>query len=66
MSARCRVDLWYGHPDLSGVYGADAFWSDTDCIYRGNIYDERGRAIGDYESPDSAWISKKFRIRWKE
>ena len=59
-----RVDMWYGDPCLEKKYTADAFFSDTDCVYRGNIYDDNGRPIGDYESSDSAWVEKKFRIKW--
>lgn len=64
MRTKTYVDMWYDDPFIPGKYGADAFWSDTDCVYRGNIYDETGRVIGDYQSPDSTWIEKKFRIQW--
>ena len=64
MRTKTYVDMWYGDPFLAGVYGADAYWSDIDCVYRGNIYDKNGRIIGDYQSPDSTWIGKKFLIRW--
>ena len=56
--------MWCGDPFLEKKYSADAFFSDTDCVYRGNIYDDNGRPIGDYESSDSAWVEKKFRIKW--
>ena len=49
-----RVDMWYGDTFLEKKYAADAFFSDTDCVYRGNIYDDNGRPIGDYEASDSA------------
>ena len=45
-----KVDMWHGGPFLGKMYYADAYFSDIDCVYRGNIYDESGRAIGDYES----------------
>ena len=64
LSAKTHVDMWYGDPFLAGKYGADAYWSDTDGVYRGNIYDDTGRIIGDYQSPDSTWIQNKFLIEW--
>lgn len=65
LSTKTYVDMWYDDPFIPSKYGADAYWSDTDGVYRGNIYDDTGRIIGDYQSPDSTWIEKKFRINWK-
>lgn len=65
MEVNNRVDMWYGNPFMGKKYAADAFFSDTDCVYRGNIYDENGRMIGDYESSDSTWIEQRFNICWK-
>ena len=59
-----KVDMWHGGQFLGKMYYVDAYFSDIDCVYRGNIYDESGRAIVDYESNDSSWIEKNFRIRW--
>lgn len=31
------IDMWYGdHP--SSIDQIDCFWSDCDCVYRGNFY----------------------------
>ena len=59
------VDMWYGDTFLKKKYRADAYFSDTDCIYRGNIYDESGKIIGDYESSVSVWIENNFIIHWR-
>lgn len=59
------VDMWYGDKLIPQKYGADAYFSDTDGVYRGNIYhSESGKIIGDYSSPDSKWIESTFRISW--
>lgn len=60
-----KVDMWYGDIFLKKKYGADAYFSVADCVYRGNIYDEAGRIIGDYESSDSVWIENNFIIHWR-
>ncbi len=56
-----KIDMWYGDPIAPKQYGADAHFSDTDCVYRGNIYRLSDRKIvGDYESTDSQEISSMF------
>ena len=60
-----KIDMWYGNLFVPKKFRADVFFSDVDCVYRGNIYDESGKMIGDYESPDSVWVEKNFVIRWK-
>lgn len=40
------VDMWYGD-SLAECEKADCFFSDCDCIYRGNFY-KKGRIVGDY------------------
>lgn len=60
-----RVDMWYGDELVPQKYGADAYFSDADGVYRGNIYyNDTGKIIGDYSSPDSRWIEKTFQISW--
>lgn len=60
-----RVYMWYGDELVPKKYGADAYFSDIDGVYRGNIYhNETGKIIGDYSSPDSEWIEKTFQISW--
>lgn len=44
----------------------DVYFSDTDGVYRGNIYDEAGKAIGDFWFTDSVWGEKFFNIKWKD
>lgn len=56
------VDMWNGRPFIKKAYFADAFFSDCDCVYRGNIYDDGGHIIGDYSSSDSVWIEENFKI----
>lgn len=60
-----KVDMWYRDIFVPQKYAADVRFSDCDCVYRGNIYDEKGKIIGDYESPDSCWLEKNFNITWK-
>lgn len=60
------VDMWYGDKFMPKKYGADAWFSDADCVYRGNIYDDNGKAIGDYTADDSTIIEKNFNISWGE
>lgn len=65
MSRKLRVDMWYGHEFEAKKYGADAYFSDCDCVYRGNIFDDTGKMIGDYETTDSVWIEQNFNIKWR-
>jgi len=54
-----RVDFWYGNT-LEDVKRIDAFFSDVDIVYRGNMYDANGKIIGDYSTKDSCEIAKYF------
>lgn len=64
MSERIDIDMWYGDPFKKGYYGADAYFSDSDFVYRGHIYDPKtGEIIGDYECDDSVEIEKMFHIK---
>lgn len=49
-------DMWYGN-SVSEVDKADCFWSDCDCVYRGNVYNG-GRIIGDYTAKSVQAIEK--------
>lgn len=60
------IDMWYEDTFDPEKHHVDVFFSDTDCVYRGNIYDETGRAIGDFESPNSAWIERFFKVKWRD
>ena len=52
------LDMWYGDRprDADKI---DVFFSDLDCIYRGNIY-KNGRIISDYAAEDAAQIERMF------
>lgn len=61
---RIYIDMWYGDAFDPSKHTVDAFFSDADCMYRGNIYDENGKAIGDYASSDSVAIAKRFGVKF--
>lgn len=54
-----KLDFWYGNV-LADVAYVDCFFSDIDCVYRGNMYNKNGKIIGDYETPDSVKVEKTF------
>lgn len=59
------LDMWYGDSprDADRI---DIYFSDLDCMYRGNIY-RNGRPIGDYTTRDARRIEHMFpqlRIDW--
>lgn len=57
------IDMWYGDKFEPMKYGADAsVYGNGE--YRGNIYDNSGKIIGDYTADDSTLISKNFQIDW--
>lgn len=61
--------MWYGDKFASMKYNADAFFyphGSFGYIYRGNIYDDNGKTIGDYGANDVTWISKNFKIEWEK
>lgn len=58
------VDMWYGHK-VSEVDRITVSFSDTDCIYRGNLF-VHGRCVGDFTAKDSLEIEKKFGKVWLE
>lgn len=57
-----KIDYWYKHKKTD-IYYIDCFFSDIDCIYRGNIYDKHKKPIGDYSTYDSTKISEYFGCR---
>jgi len=59
------IDMWYGDKFEPKKYGADAYFSDADCVYRGWIYNANGKRIGDYSTSDSVWIEDNFLIEWR-
>lgn len=53
-------DFWYGYT-MAGCDRIDCFFSDCDCVYRGNFY-KNGRAVGDFtartlQAIQTAWLS---------
>lgn len=57
------IDLWY-NDTLEDVTKVTRSFSDTDCIYRGNLYNGN-RIIGDYSSRDSVEIEKTFNVKFQ-
>lgn len=53
-----NIDMWYGDKK-EDAERIDIFFSDIDCVYRGNIY-KGGKIIGDYSCADSLEIEKAF------
>lgn len=55
------IDMWYGDKFVPRKYGADAsVYGNGE--YRGNIYDNSGKIIGDYTSDNSVLIEDNFLI----
>ena len=52
-----KIDLWYKDEEVTFV---DCTFYDSDCVYRGNLYNKDGRPIGDFSSNDSAEIERRF------
>lgn len=57
-----RIDMWYGDEFNKDEYGADATFYPNEGVYRGNIYDKSGKAVGDYSCSDSVAIAKELGI----
>jgi hypothetical protein len=60
-----KIDIWYKdkYKFEKKKFGADAFFTPYNG-YSGNIYDENGKAIGDYHTQDSTEIPKYFLMEW--
>lgn len=67
-----EVDMWYGDKFEPKKFGADAYfrdqksWHHPEHCYVGNIYNDEGKAIGDYTAADSTIIKENFNIEWKD
>ena len=62
------VEMWYGHEFVPMRFHADAQFYPHGSFgysYRGNIYSECGKPIGDYASNCSVWIGRNFMIEWE-
>lgn len=55
-----NIDMWYGDKFEPNKYGADAY--DYNGRLSGNIYNEAGKAIGDYTATDSVLVEENFLI----
>lgn len=52
-------DFWCGHSKKDVAF-VTVYFSDADCLYRGNAYDKNKRCIADFWSCDSVAIEKAF------
>ena len=52
-----KIDLWYTGEHIASA--SFAFYP-NDGEYRGNLFNEQGRIIGDYVSKSSVEIEKRF------
>jgi len=59
-----KTDFWYGNKK-EDVKRVDCFFSDCDCVYRGNMYDGNGKAIGDYSTNDSCEVEEYFGVSFE-
>ena len=69
MKKQIEIDMWYGDKFEPKKYRADASFYPHGSFgykYRGNIYDENGKTIGDYAANDSCWIQGNFLINFGE
>ena len=51
------IDLWYKGEHIAY---ANATFYPNEGIYRGNLFNENGKIIGDYSEADSTQIEKRF------
>lgn len=60
-----RIDMWHGDKFIPGKYYADYYFYPNNSFgycYRGNIFDDMGKAIGDYACNNSVEIKKAFKL----
>lgn len=58
------VDMWYGDKFVPKKYRASYVFYPDGCFgyyYRGNIYDDSGKIIGDYGTNDFDLITANFK-----
>lgn len=53
-----NIDMWYGDKPEE-VTGINWSFSDTDCVYRGNVYKD-DKCIGDYGSDTIQEVQEAF------
>ena len=64
-----KIDMWDGKKFIPKKYYADAYFYSHGSFgycYRGNIYDYKGKIIGDYGVDESSVIEDNFIIEWKD
>ncbi len=62
------IDMWYDDTLDINKHGMKVFFyphGNFGYSYRGNIYNENGKAIGDIATDDSVWLQEKFGIEWE-
>lgn len=52
-----KIDKWYKTEKVAKI---DCFFYPNSGLYRGNLYNEKGKIIGDYFGNDSTEIEKRF------
>ena len=52
-----KIDIWYNGEKAAF---ASCYFYPNEGIYRGNLYNEQGRIIGDFSARDSVEIEKRF------
>lgn len=66
---RVLIDMWYKDKFEPKKYRVDACFYPQGSFgyqYRGNIYNEDGKVIGDYATDDSCLISENFIVDFGE
>lgn len=53
-----NIDMWYGDKPEE-VTGINWSFSDTDCVYHGNLYKDE-KTIGDYEADTMQEVQEAF------
>ena len=51
------IDKWYQGEKIAKI---DCYFYPEKSIYRGNLYNESGKIIGDYSTKNSEEIEKRF------
>lgn len=62
------IDYWHSQKHHPGKYRVDASFYPQGSFgysYRGNIYDDSGKCIGDYGTNDSLEIEKNFKFKFE-
>ena len=55
-----KIDLWYNNNVSDINYIGNINFNDMDCNYRGHIFAENGRLIGDFCCDNSVELEKRF------